>query len=121
MIILIPAYQPDRKLIDLVAAIGAAAPGVIVLVVDDGSGPDYRAVFAAVKRQGQPVIGYDTNQGKGFALKTGFAHIAQVYPGPGCRLRRLRRSARRRRHSPGGAAGADRRRGNGVGDQELHR
>ena len=81
MIILIPAYQPDRKLIDLVTSIGAAAPGVVVLVVDDGSGPVYRPVFAAVQRQGHRVVGYDTNQGKGFALKTGFALIAREFPG----------------------------------------
>jgi glycosyltransferase involved in cell wall biosynthesis len=81
MIILIPAYQPDRKLIDLVSSIDAAAPGVVVLVVDDGSGPDYRSVFAAVHRRGHRVVGYDTNQGKGFALKTGFALIAREFPG----------------------------------------
>ena len=80
MIILIPAYEPDRRLVDLVADIRAAAPNQGILVVDDGSGPRYDTVFAAVRTAGAEVIRHAPNRGKGYALKAGFAHIAEHHP-----------------------------------------
>jgi glycosyltransferase involved in cell wall biosynthesis len=77
MIVLIPAYEPGPALVDLVRAL---APHT-VLVVDDGSGPGYAPVFAAVHRLGAEVLTLDRNRGKGFALKTGFAHIRDRHPG----------------------------------------
>ncbi|MEU4692843.1 GtrA family protein [Actinoplanes sp. NPDC023714] len=77
MIVLIPAYQPDQRLVDLCHQLG----GHHLLVVDDGSGPSYTAVFEAARRAGAEVITLDHNRGKGFALKTGFAHIAARRPG----------------------------------------
>ncbi len=81
MIVLIPAYQPDRKLLDLLGDLAREAPEAAVLVVDDGSGPLYAAVFCEATRLGADVIGYATNRGKGSALKHGFAQIARHYPG----------------------------------------
>lgn len=81
MIILIPAYQPDDKLTGLAQSIRQLAPGLRVVIVDDGSGPDYDPVFDSVRQLGCLVIGYRDNQGKGFALKTGFAFIATEFPG----------------------------------------
>lgn len=47
-----------------------------IVVVDDGSGLDYAPYFDALKAHPQcRVLGYATNQGKGFALKYGFRHI----------------------------------------------
>ena len=43
-IILIPAYKPDSTLTDLVSAL--SSHGLSVVVVDDGSGEKYRAVFS---------------------------------------------------------------------------
>ncbi|CAN7382179.1 bifunctional glycosyltransferase family 2/GtrA family protein [Arthrobacter sp. LjRoot78] len=81
MIILIPAYEPDRQLPDLIRSIRDAEPWATVVVVDDGSGPAYRDVFDGVKALGCHVVGYATNRGKGFALKTGFGFIADHLPG----------------------------------------
>ena len=81
MIVLIPAFQPDEKLVELARSISTMAPGLGVVVVDDGSGPGYRPIFHAVEQLGFLVVGYRTNQGKGFALKTGLAFIADEYPG----------------------------------------
>lgn len=81
MIALIPAYEPDARLPHLVAALRSAAPHLPVLVVDDGSGSRYAEVFANAEAAGAEVIGYDTNRGKGRALKTGFDHILDRYPG----------------------------------------
>ena len=76
MIIVIPSYQPGKALIDLVDALAGAR----VVVVDDGSGPDYAAIFAMVAARGAEVITHSVNHGKGAALKTGFAHVARTAP-----------------------------------------
>ncbi|WP_262107775.1 glycosyltransferase [Arthrobacter sp. Marseille-P9274] len=83
MIILIPAFEPDRKLITLVAGLRAADRRLTVLVVDDGSGPDFAPVFAAARSAGATVIGYPRNRGKGQALKTGFDYVARHHPDRG--------------------------------------
>lgn len=79
MIILIPAYEPDRRLVDLVTDLRHC--GQTIVVVDDGSGLEFRPVFDRVAELGCDVIAHTPNRGKGFALKRGFAHIARTYPG----------------------------------------
>jgi glycosyltransferase involved in cell wall biosynthesis len=81
MIVLIPAYEPDNRLLTLVGSLLAAAPDVRVIVVDDGSGPAYRQVFDAARRRGCTVIGHPGNRGKGYALKSGFRYIDQMHHG----------------------------------------
>lgn len=81
MIVLIPAYEPDDRLVDLVRSLRAADSGLGVLVVDDGSGPAYTAVFDAVRALGASVLTQPANVGKGHALKVGFAHIESHHPG----------------------------------------
>jgi glycosyltransferase involved in cell wall biosynthesis len=77
MLVLIPAYQPDQRLAALVRALDRHH----VLVVDDGSGPAYAPFFEEARIAGAEVIHLDHNRGKGFALRTGFAHAAARYPG----------------------------------------
>jgi putative flippase GtrA len=81
MIILIPAYEPDAQLLEVVGAIRAADPALAVLIVDDGSGPAYGQIFDGVRRAGAYVISHPANQGKGSALKTGFRFILERFPG----------------------------------------
>lgn len=81
MIVLIPAYEPDARLVTLVTELAAAAPEVHILIVDDGSGGGYRAVFDTVRSLGAEVIGHPVNLGKGCALKAGFRHILTHHPG----------------------------------------
>ena len=81
MIVLIPAYEPDARLVTLVTDLVQAAPGTHIVVVDDGSGPASRPVFDAVRALGAEVIGHTVNQGKGYSLKVGFRHILTRYPG----------------------------------------
>lgn len=81
MIVLIPAYEPDEKLIGLVERLFGTGEELSIVVVDDGSGPDYDTVFAAVARLGCTVIGHSRNRGKGFALKRGFEHVESHFPG----------------------------------------
>lgn len=76
-VVLIPAYEPDRRLVDLVVAVTPTAP---VVVVDDGSGARFADVFAAAADAGAVVLAHDHNGGKGAALRTGFAYVASVWP-----------------------------------------
>ena len=79
--VVVPAYQPDARLVGLVDDLHEALPGCRVLVVDDGSGPDYAAVFAQARSQGAVVVTHQVNSGKGQALRTGLARAATTWPG----------------------------------------
>ncbi|MHC1722701.1 MAG: GtrA family protein [Aminipila sp.] len=77
VILVIPAYEPDEKMIQLLQNINSQAEFKIV-VVDDGSGEVYAPIFAEAEQYAY-VISYKTNQGKGYALKTAFSHILNAY------------------------------------------
>lgn len=80
LVVLIPAYQPDERLPRLVARLRGQDPGCAVLVVDDGSGPDYAGVFAAARARGAEIVTRTVNQGKGEALRRGLARAASHWP-----------------------------------------
>lgn len=80
MIVLIPSFEPDERLTHLVRDLFGIA-GIQVLVVDDGSGPGYGAVFGKVILAGAEVLTHPANRGKGAALRTGFAHVRTHHPG----------------------------------------
>jgi glycosyltransferase involved in cell wall biosynthesis len=80
--LLIPAYRPGPALIEVVRSLAESGFAGIV-VVDDGSGPEYTWIFdllleefAAVK-----VIRHAVNLGKGAALKTGMNFALVEHPG----------------------------------------
>jgi glycosyltransferase involved in cell wall biosynthesis len=75
--ILIPAYQPDKRLSTLVTDLHAA--GVLhIVLVDDGSGSAYQALFKnASDISSVTLITHTENQGKGAALKSGFRTISK--------------------------------------------
>ncbi|NUT34282.1 MAG: bifunctional glycosyltransferase family 2/GtrA family protein [Hamadaea sp.] len=79
MIVLVPAFEPDERLIDLVRRLRHHD----IVIVDDGSGPAYHQVFAAVRERGADVVTLPQNRGKGCALKVGFAHVRDRHPGQG--------------------------------------
>lgn len=70
---LIPAYEPGAVLIDLARQLKLA--GFSVVIIDDGSGPGYDAIFNTAKSYAA-VLSYPDNCGKGHALKTGLSYIA---------------------------------------------
>jgi putative flippase GtrA len=81
VIVLVPSYEPDERLVHLVADLQASAPDAHVVVVDDGSGPAHRPLFDRLRGPGCTVLTYRGNRGKGCALKTGFAHVQRHHPG----------------------------------------
>lgn len=80
-VVLVPAYEPDTRLADLVDTLARTSPQHEVLVVDDGSGPDYDTVFALAKVAGATVVRFRVNRGKGAALRSGFAWVRENRPG----------------------------------------
>lgn len=78
MTILIPAYEPTEKMIELLSELKAKTE-YRILVVDDGSGERYQALFDKAESYGATVLHHPKNEGKGVALKTGFAHLISKY------------------------------------------
>lgn len=79
-IILIPAYNPDGKLMPFVEALRAAGYERLV-IVNDGSKPECAAIFDALADlPGVYVLHHAINLGKGRALKTAFNFVLQRLP-----------------------------------------
>ncbi len=68
--VLIPAYQPDERLVTLVGDL-MPMDFAAVAVVDDGSDADRAPLFARCEALGAQVLRHVSNHGKGRALKTG--------------------------------------------------
>jgi glycosyltransferase involved in cell wall biosynthesis len=80
VVALIPAYNPDSVLLEVLDGLRANGCAAIV-VVDDGSDPACAPVFTAVeKRPGCRLLRHTGNRGKGRALKTGLAAIRASFP-----------------------------------------
>lgn len=77
-IALIPAYQPDEKLITLVERL--KKDKLEIIVVDDGSNKKTQAIFKEIENKCY-VIHHDVNKGKGRAIKTGLEFIKNNYNG----------------------------------------
>ena len=76
--IVIPSYEPDEKLVELVKQLDWL-PLDHVIVVDDGSvRPGTPEVFEACEAVGVTVIHHEKNAGKGSAIKTGSRHLLQM-------------------------------------------
>ena len=75
--ILIPAYKPTGDL--AVYSRKLTEDGYNVVVVNDGSGSEYDAVFASLPDKAV-LVSHDINKGKGAALKTGINYIKENYP-----------------------------------------
>ena len=77
MYIIIPAYEPDKRLIQVVQDITIKLPKARIIVVNDGSGPGYNDYYDETAFIGATVLTHPVNKGKGAALKTAFAHIQE--------------------------------------------
>jgi glycosyltransferase involved in cell wall biosynthesis len=78
-IIIIPAFNPDEKLIPIVEKLYDM--GLRTVIVDDGSRKDCTDIFDKLEiRYGCDVCHHKRNMGKGAALKTGIRYAALNYP-----------------------------------------
>ncbi len=79
-VLIIPAYEPDDRMLTLMEALKKAQISPVVFV-NDGSGPDYNHYFEiAEKNYGYTVLTHAVNLGKGRALKTAFNYVLNTYP-----------------------------------------
>jgi glycosyltransferase involved in cell wall biosynthesis len=76
MTVLIPAYEPTLNLLRLVKELQEKT-NYRILIVDDGSGDSYRAIFDSAEENGCTILRHERNRGKGAALKTGFLYLLQ--------------------------------------------
>lgn len=82
--IVIPAYEPDENLIILCNKLIDNKLNDIV-VVDDGSGSEYQAIFTEVQAiKGVTLLVHEVNRGKGRALKTAFEYLTKDEEVVGC-------------------------------------
>ncbi len=77
MKILIPAYEPKDKLITLIDDIQKITDTPII-VVNDGSGEEYKKIFDQVEKKGVKVLNHEKNKGKGEAIKTGIKYLMEI-------------------------------------------
>src|SRR6185312_5772407 len=78
--VLIPAFRPGEALVSLAQALRERGFAPIV-VVDDGGGPEYGAIFARLSdTQDVRILRHAVNLGKGAALKSGMNFILVEYP-----------------------------------------
>ncbi len=80
LVAIIPAYEPDHTLIDLVDGLHICGFSDII-VIDDGSGDAYHLLFEALEGTAT-VLHHPANCGKGFSIKTALRHLMLHSPGP---------------------------------------
>lgn len=80
-VVVIPAYQPTKKLTEMVMDLSES--GYATLVVDDGSDRACLSIWQEIDSVAA-VLHHAHNQGKGAALKTAFCHIRDNMPDIKC-------------------------------------
>lgn len=79
VVLLIPALNPDEKLINLVKEL-KQEEFTKIFIVNDGSKKDFLYVFEEVKNMGCKVFQHHKNYGKGRALKNAFNQLYTEFP-----------------------------------------
>lgn len=78
LIVVIPAYEPQKGFIDYAKTVSESAHRVVV--VNDGSGAEYDSIFDEIaKIENAVYLRHEQNRGKGCALKTAFAYCAENF------------------------------------------
>jgi putative flippase GtrA len=77
LIIIIPAYQPDHRLLKLIGEIKEKSD-FDILIVNDGSNDRCTPIFDMAITIGCTVLNHKKNYGKGAALKTAFSYLLEA-------------------------------------------
>ena len=79
IVIIIPSYKPEKEtMMGFIEKVKNKFKNIIV--VDDGSGTEYRDFFENLQNQGIVVLRHYINFGKGRGIKTAFNHVLNNYP-----------------------------------------
>ena len=76
--LIIPAYKPGEDMLKLLEEFRDSAD-FLPVVVDDGSGAEFRAIFDRVP-DFVVLLRHEVNRGKGAALKTAMQHVLDALP-----------------------------------------
>ena len=78
IVILIPAYKPDKEImLEFLEKLKNKFKNIVI--VNDGSGEEFNDFFKNLENKNIPVLYHETNKGKGRAIKTGFEYILKNY------------------------------------------
>lgn len=77
--VIIPAFEPDAELTGVLTCLLEEGLTDIILV-DDGSGENYRDIFDEAEKKGCIVLRHAVNLGKGRGLKTAFNYVLDKMP-----------------------------------------
>ncbi|KTC86962.1 bifunctional glycosyltransferase family 2/GtrA family protein [Legionella brunensis] len=84
-VLIIPAYNPDQRLIQLLKEHKELFGEQECIIVNDGSHAESLTIFKQLEMQGYKVLHHEQNQGKGAALKTAMnyylAFFSEATPG----------------------------------------
>ena len=69
VIVIIPAYNPNEKLIELVEKIDNQ-----IIVINDGSREEREYIFKKISNKAI-ILKNEKNRGKGYSLKKGFKYV----------------------------------------------
>ena len=82
--LIIPAYKPDKEMLELLERF-RGNEDFCPVVVDDGSGEAFEPIFAAVP-DFAVLLRHEVNRGKGAALKTAITYVLEKMPSPPMRM-----------------------------------
>ena len=79
IVIIIPSYKPEREIMmEFIGKVKSNFKNIVV--VDDGSGKEYRDFFDNLQNEGIVVLRHYINFGKGRGIKTAFNYVLNNYP-----------------------------------------
>ena len=107
IVVLIPAYKPEEKMLKLLESLRVSLSGSAVenirgkeddtetaaekktsagtaeiegiIIVDDGGQEEYKALFDAAEAMGCRVVHHEVNRGKGAAIRTGIQEAVECF------------------------------------------
>ena len=77
--IIIPAYEPDARLLGLIDELNKSGIGPVIVVNDGSEGAEYKEIFEDASRRGARLLTHAVNMGKGRALKDAFNYCLNEY------------------------------------------
>lgn len=77
--VVVPCYNEEATILDLLKRVIASPWVAEIIVVDDGSSDRSCELIATVDDPRVRLVEHEMNQGKGAALRTGFAHATSDY------------------------------------------
>lgn len=78
IVIIIPSYKPEKEIMmEFIKKVKSNFKNIVV--VDDGSGKEYREFFENLQNQGIVVLRHYINFGKGRGIKTAFNYVLNNY------------------------------------------